>query len=413
MSLLLDALKRAEQEKLAKQGGQNDKERPASAPAPAPPASAPAAPAVPRATNLELQPIKAGAQPGAARADAQNAQNMFNAKEAPASAAPRKGPLLWIALGVIVLAIIGFGGYVWYSMQAFTPHAAASNRPRPMPITPASAPADTAPQQAAQQPPKLDVIAPAQQPSVAIQPPAAAAPAPVEAPAKEKAAASPAPEQVRETVAALLRESSAPSAAPPLKLSPSREAPRVSPDVARGYRELLAGDVAAARRSYGVALDADPTNLDALLGLATIDARAGNRLLAAGRYRKVLDIDPRNATALAGLAAIAEFSQPEGAESRLRADIAANPGSAALHFTLGNLFAAQSRWNEAQVEFFEAYRLEPASADLAYNLAVSLDHLKQSRLAAEYYARALEMAREQATQFDPEAAARRLAQLKG
>jgi len=99
--------------------------------------------------------------------------------------------------------------------------------------------------------------------------------------------------------------------------------------------------------------------------------------------------------------------------SRLAAGIAQNPQSPQLRFALGNLFASQSRWNEAQVQYFEAYRLDPASADLAYNLAVSLDHLQQPRLAAEYYARAIESARSQAAQFDPAAAARRLAQLRG
>ena len=136
-------------------------------------------------------------------------------------------------------------------------------------------------------------------------------------------------------------------------------------------------------------------------------------MLAASHYRRALDVDPRNATALAGLAAVAEFSRPEGIESQLRADIAASPSSAPLHFTLGNLFALQSRWGEAQVEYFEAYRLEPESADFAYNLAVSLDHMRQPKLAAEYYSRALDGARNQATQFDPQVAARRLAQLKG
>ncbi len=57
--------------------------------------------------------------------------------------------------------------------------------------------------------------------------------------------------------------------------------------------------------------------------------------------------------------------------------MARHPQSAALHFTLGNLYASQSRWGEAQAEYFECYRLDPSSADFAYNLAVSLDHLGQ------------------------------------
>jgi tetratricopeptide (TPR) repeat protein len=140
----------------------------------------------------------------------------------------------------------------------------------------------------------------------------------------------------------------------------------------------------------------------------------GNRYAAAALYQRALAVDTRNATAHAGLAALAQGSErPEGLESRLAAGIAQNPQSPQLRFALGNLFASQSRWNEAQLQYFEAYRLDPASADLAFNLAVSLDHLSQPRLAAEYYARAIEAARTQAAQFDPAAAARRLAQLRG
>ena len=135
-------------------------------------------------------------------------------------------------------------------------------------------------------------------------------------------------------------------------------------------------------------------------------------MLAAGHYRRALDIDPRNATAIAGLASIADYGQPEGLESQLRGEVARNPQSPQLHFTLGNLYATQSRWNDAQVEFFEAYRFDPANADILFNLAVSLDHIGQTRLAAEHYRRALEASRGQATQFDPAAIERRLAQLR-
>jgi len=424
LSLLLDALKRAEQEKLARQGG-----APADVPAASPPALAKAA-----ASNLELQPVSPGSAPsGTPSREAQAAQNVFQAKEAGSPAKPstpaaapaaKKSPLLWIALGVIVVVVLGAGGYVWYAVNSFSVRPATSVRARATTIgpitsiTPGPGPVEPQPGGAA---PKVENVVPTQQPSTAIQPgtqpaggpmapPAGKAPVAGERPAAPQASDR---ERVREAVAALLKESSAPEAAPPLKLSPSRDAPRVSPDVARGYRALVAGDLAAAHKSYSAALEADTANLDALLGIATIEARTGNRMLAAQHYRRALEVDPRNATALAGLASIAEFASADGAESRLRADLAIDPGSAALHFTLGNLFATQSRWGEAQVEYFEAYRIEPANADYAYNLAVSLDHMKQPKLAAEYYARALDGARTQATQFDPQAVARRLAELKG
>jgi cytochrome c-type biogenesis protein CcmH/NrfG len=187
---------------------------------------------------------------------------------------------------------------------------------------------------------------------------------------------------------------------------------RVPAEVAAGYGALRQGDFAAARRAYHAAIATDPNNVDAHLGLATIAARDSNRAAAADHYRRVLDADPRNPTAIAGMAALADYSRPDALEAQLRGDIARIPDSAALHFTLGNLYAAQARWSEAQGAYFEAHRLDPATADIAYNLAVSLDHLGQRRVAAEFYRRALESAQGRTAQFDPAAAARRLAELR-
>jgi tetratricopeptide (TPR) repeat protein len=213
-------------------------------------------------------------------------------------------------------------------------------------------------------------------------------------------------------VADLLRETPAPGAAPPLKLARSMVAPKVHPEVAAGYEALRQGDLERARRSYQAALAADPNGVDGLLGLATVEARAGDRANAARLYRKALTLDARNATALAGLATVADLSRPESLEPALKADIARYPQSAALQMTLGNLYASQSRWPEAQGAFFEAHRLEPQNADALYNLAVALDNLNQPRLALDYYRRALALAKGQAVQFDARGAERRLADLQ-
>jgi Tfp pilus assembly protein PilF len=202
------------------------------------------------------------------------------------------------------------------------------------------------------------------------------------------------------------------SAASPVKVSPAAEPPRVPADVQQGYEALRRGDIATARARYEAAVAADPSSIDAHLGLATAAAGNGERATAARHYRRVLALDAGNAAALAGLAALQDFTRAEGLEVKLRSDIAQNPRSAALHYTLGSLYASQLRWTEAQSAFFEAYRLDPDDADIAYNLAVSLDHLGQRRLASEFYARALAAARDRGTQFDKGEVARRMAELK-
>ena len=91
--------------------------------------------------------------------------------------------------------------------------------------------------------------------------------------------------------------------------------------------------------------------------------------------------------------------------------LAVNPAGHFLIFTLGNQFALQGRWAEAQQEYFKAFSAEPENADFAYNLAVSLDHLRQPKLALDYYRRAVALANARGASFDAAAAQERIAQL--
>jgi uncharacterized protein HemY len=92
--------------------------------------------------------------------------------------------------------------------------------------------------------------------------------------------------------------------------------------------------------------------------------------------------------------------------------IAKQPDSAALFFALGNLYAGQSRWSEAQQAYFQSYSLEPGNADHVFNVAVSLDHLRQKKLAAQYYRMALTAAETSPSAFDKNAAAQRILDLQ-
>ena len=418
MSLLLDALRRAEQEKLARgdRGDRGEADTPKASPAHAAPAS------------LELQPIStatAANAPGGPKSTAgpqATAQAVFQAKTAAAANEPRsRGMLIGTVVGGILILVIAAGAYVWHTIRTLTPQPVAAVRPRP-PLAavapPASAQlADPAPAFVPREPGDSRMPVPTPPSGVAAAPGAppsqgaASAPAPSRPAAAELAVVEPARPAgaAARMVEEVLREA---SAAPPLRLERSAEPPKVPRDVAQGYDALSRGDVVAARRSYQAALATDPAGLDALLGMATVEAQSGNRAAAAALYRRTLEVDPRNITAMAGLAALADYSRPEALETQLRDDLVRHPESAPLRFALGNLYASQKRWTEAQAEFFEAYRLDPGAADVLYNLAVSLDHLGQPRLAVEFYARALDASTRQSTQFDPAPVARRLAELR-
>lgn len=162
----------------------------------------------------------------------------------------------------------------------------------------------------------------------------------------------------------------------------------VDPLLNNAYLSYRNGNLDAAQQLYREMLGRDAHNIDAWLGLAVIAQQRGEDMLAAQYYSRVLTLDPRNALAHAGTSALTADGSDE---SRLETLLNEQQDSAVLHFALGNRYAEQSRWGEAQQAYFNAYTLELGNIEFAFNLAVSLDHLGQSKLAAQYYQRALQL----------------------
>lgn len=183
------------------------------------------------------------------------------------------------------------------------------------------------------------------------------------------------------------------------------------PDLAAAYQALISGNAAVAAQRYRAVLNSDAFNVDAELGLATIAASQGDRESARSHYRRALELDPKNDVALAGLASVAGASGASS-ESGLKTQLAEQPTSHPLHFALGNDFARQQRWPEAQQAYFNAYSLDPDNPDYAYNLAVSLDHLNQPRAALNYYERAKQLSEARSAQFNRAQLERRISELK-
>lgn len=308
-------------------------------------------------------------------------RNLFAAKATLPSAGfalPARG--LLIALAATVLLLAAGLGYLWrIDVQ--------SSNPAPL------HPIDT---RIASQPP-------AEYASTAITREAAPAQStdiPEAAQAADSAKDSPSPQQDT--------QSTPPLAFKPLRVERQRTE-TVDPLLEKAYLTYRDGKLDEAQQLYQSMLAKGTSNADALLGLAAIAQQRGENQLAAHYYSRVLTLDPRNAVANAGISTLSMDNG--GDESRLKTLLREQDNSTSLHFALGNLFAGQSRWSEAQQAYFNAYTLESDNAEFAYNLAVSLDHLGQGKLAAQYYQRALQLDATGSPGFDHAQVARRIERL--
>lgn len=179
----------------------------------------------------------------------------------------------------------------------------------------------------------------------------------------------------------------------------------VPDSIARGYEALRSNDLNSARIAYQQAYQSDPNNTDALHGLATLALREKQPNRAESIYRRILELDPTDADATAALNTL---RRKDNSESTLRSAMAQQPDTPATHFALGNLLAGEQRWREAQQAYFNACAGDPSNPDYAFNLAVSLEHLHQTAQAAVYYARAINTSRSRAAAFSTEQAQSRL-----
>lgn len=337
------------------------------------------------------------------------AQNVFTAKQP----APVIGYGFAITVSVATLiAVAAIGSYFYWQLQ---PKGGLGG---PAVLAPSAAmPATTAVQSAP--------LIPAAVPTPAATPsaPAAAeirtppsAPAPARATASEQRANE---GRVRETAVDAVRVSEPKQAAPVVPAAQPDTAIRLSTRIGKAdgtmekaHEAFARGDIDTARAIWSRTLQIDSRNINALHGLAAIAQQEGKPGQANVLYRRIIEVDPKDAAAHAALFALNASTDARQAESQLKSMLAEQPGSPQLNFALGNLYAGEARWAEAQQAYFKAHVADSANPDYLYNLAVSLDHLHQPGLAAQHYARALVAARAQAAAFDPAQAEERMKTLQ-
>ncbi|MBE8157811.1 MAG: tetratricopeptide repeat protein, partial [Betaproteobacteria bacterium] len=165
----------------------------------------------------------------------------------------------------------------------------------------------------------------------------------------------------------------------------------------------ISGAYAEAEAAYRNILAKNSTNVDALRGLALVAVATGRYQLAVATYLKILEYYPNDPVAIADLANLHGVSGKNfyAIEEALKRVLGKRPEwDGRLHFALGNLYADNQRWLDAQQSYFDAYANEQENPDYAYNLAVMLDYLNKPLLAVNYYRQALDLAKRMPSGFN-------------
>ena len=159
-------------------------------------------------------------------------------------------------------------------------------------------------------------------------------------------------------------------------------------------------------------LTTDPRNAEALHGIAAIALRQGKPAEAQAAFLRILEANPSDPAAQAGLIGLNGQIDPVAGESRMKSLLAAQGEMPVVSFALGNLYARQERWSEAQQAYFNAVTADAGNPDYLFNLAISLDQLHQPKLAAQYYGQALAAAESRPAAFNRVQAVRRVHELQ-
>ena len=364
---------------------------------------------VTQTTNqAKYQPASKAASQSSGATPAQ-AANVFSAKRVEAT---NQNAKLALIVGAGLIALLAMGVY-YYQFVDSAPDIAVAPRPIAAQPMPALLPQVSPPQEVAQaapiEPPTAELEAPAPDTTEAFEPSEAEPPA-----QKQKIKANAQPQNTdaemadventlapNEAVASASKKSKKSnvvkmdkviaSESASIQVSQTKPSDSINPTLMRAYEAYNAGNDSEAQKLYKQVLQRESLNTDAMLGLGAIATRQGRVADANGWYRKVLGLDPRNSTAQAALLDTQQQDDPQVGESRIKSMLAKSPNDANLHAALGNLYAEQNQWFPAQQAYFDAYRLN-ASADNAFNLAVSLDQMNKPKLALTYYRQALQLA---------------------
>ena len=163
------------------------------------------------------------------------------------------------------------------------------------------------------------------------------------------------------------------------------------PWVWKGHISLQANAYQDAIESYTHASKLDRSNVDAILGVATVYFILGQNDAAIAEYQKGIATFPNDARFYIGWA-VTLLASPESRKLQLEATsllekaVKLAPRSAEAHYQLGQLALQQNRQHDAERELLVSLQLEPNQSKAHFALSVLYRRMKRADDASKQFA---------------------------
>ena len=169
----------------------------------------------------------------------------------------------------------------------------------------------------------------------------------------------------------------------------SAGAKTTSDNMALARQSLASGHYEVAILYYRDAYKKEPSNLQALFGLATAYHKAGQEVKAKSLYLQLLKKDRRHEGAINNLLSIIAKESLDVALPELERLQKQSPDYPAIPAHIGIIMMKKGDYDSAFRHMQRAVMLEPDNAVYRYHLAVLLDMMSQAELAIDLYNRVL------------------------
>jgi Flp pilus assembly protein TadD len=176
---------------------------------------------------------------------------------------------------------------------------------------------------------------------------------------------------------------STPSAPPESVSEELVSRPSATPDVLRGERLLVNGQVTEAQKIFEQAIADDPDDARAWLDLGLTKEARGDMKSAEAAYRRATEIDDRFAEAFNNLGVLLrESGELDEATAALERAVALDPDLSAARFNLGLAYEERRRYDDAEREYLATIEQLPGDPVPRINLAMMYLEIDRAEDAA-------------------------------